>query len=109
MTVYEQIQKALDLIEGNLFTPIRIEQVAAEANMSIRCFYNYFWTITGHTYKEYLLKRRLAEVLPAVRDESGKIIDIALRSGYESHEAFPAPLRKNSLSHRSASGTTGRR
>jgi AraC family transcriptional regulator len=68
--------------------------VAAQAYMSLRSFYNYFWAITGFTYKEYLVKRRLASCLAAIVDGSEKIVDIALRSGYGSHEAFSRAFKK---------------
>jgi AraC-like DNA-binding protein len=94
MTVYEQVQKALDFIEANLCKSVRVKQVAEQAHMSIRSFYNYFWAISGFTYKEYVIKRRLTESLSSVGNGTEKIIDIALRTGYESHEAFSRAFKK---------------
>ena len=88
MTVYEQIQNAIDYIESNLFKQLTCDEVAKNANMSLRSFYNYFWEISGYRYKEYVRKRRLSEALLQLQATEEKIIKIALQTGYESHEAF---------------------
>ena len=88
MTVYEQIQNAIDYVESNLFKQLTCDEVAKNANMSLRSFYNYFWEISGYRYKEYVRKRRLSEALLQLQATEDKIIKIALQIGYESHEAF---------------------
>ena len=59
MTIYEQIQNAVDYIEKNLFERQSSDEIADSIIYS-RSFYNYF-SITGYTYKEYVIKRRLTE------------------------------------------------
>jgi AraC family transcriptional regulator len=88
MTIYEQIQKSVDYIEENLFTRLSSDQVAQSAYMSSRSFYNYFWSVTGYSYKEYVIKRRLTEAMNILLTSEEKILNIALNIGYESHEAF---------------------
>jgi AraC family transcriptional regulator len=88
MTIYEQIQKAVDFIEKNLFTRLRSGQVARSVYMSSRSFYNYFWAVTGYSFKEYVRKRRLTEAMKILKGSEEKVIFIALNTGYESHEAF---------------------
>jgi AraC family transcriptional regulator len=88
MTIYEQIQKSLDYIDANLFTKLTYEKAAESAFMSARSFYNYFWAVTGHTYKEYVKKRRLAEAVRILGSRGKRILDAALEIGYESHESF---------------------
>jgi AraC-like DNA-binding protein len=88
MTVYDQIQNSIDYIENNLAQRLTCKTAAREAHMSVRSFYNYFWAVAGFTYKEYVVKRRLAKALAKIRKRENKIIDIAFDSGYESHEAF---------------------
>ncbi len=88
MTVYEQIQKSIDYIERNLTRKLTCGTAAREADMSVRSFYNYFWAVAGVTYKEYVKKRRMAKALAEIRKGEDKIIDVALDSGYQSHEAF---------------------
>jgi AraC family transcriptional regulator len=88
MTIYEQVQAALDHMEGRLFAPLSRAGVARAAGMSDRSFAHYFWALTGYSYKEYLVKRRLAEAALLLTAPGPKVIDVALEVGYRSHEAF---------------------
>lgn len=88
MTIYEQIQKSVDYIEDNLFAKLTFEQVARAVFMSGRSFYNYFWSVTGYSYKEYVIKRRLSEAKKVLLSSQETVLSIALNIGYESHEAF---------------------
>jgi AraC-like DNA-binding protein len=88
MTVYEQIQHAINFIENNLTRKLTCGMAAREAHMSIRSFYNYFWALAGVTYKEYVVKRRMSKALSDLLKGENKIIDVAFDSGYQSHEAF---------------------
>lgn len=88
LTIYEQIQKTINFIEDNLSNRLRSEDVAGEANMSVRSFYNYFWAISGYNFKQYVIKRRLAESLTLLKSDLLQVVDVAFESGYESHESF---------------------
>jgi AraC-like DNA-binding protein len=88
MTIYEQIQNAIDYIESNLFSKLNYSTVAKAAKMSARSFYNYFWSITGYTYKEYVIKRRMSVSVKILLSSEEQIINIAFDAGYESPEAF---------------------
>jgi len=88
MTIYEQIQSALDYIEGRLFSDLRLDGAAREAGMSSRSFHHWFWAVTGYSFKEYVVKRRMSEAQVLLSTTDERVIDIALRVGYESHEAF---------------------
>jgi len=88
MTIYEQIQRTIDYIEENLSSQLRCEFVADKANMSVRSFYNYFWVISGFSYKQYVIKRRLTKALDLLQQDSLQIVDVAFESGYETHESF---------------------
>ena len=94
MTIYEQIQKSIDFIEENLFEKLTLDKVSNSCFMSSRNLYNYFWTITGHSYKEYVIKRRLSEASIRLSCSNENIINIALYIGYESHEAFTRAFKK---------------
>jgi AraC-like DNA-binding protein len=94
MTIYEQIQRALDGIEAALFSRLGRKDAAGAAGMSERSFQDYFWAVTGYSYKEYVVKRRLAEALRLLSDSRKGILEIALEVGYESHEAFGRAFKK---------------
>lgn len=88
MTVYQQIQTAIDYIENNLNNKLNCELISTTANMSVRSFYNYFWSITGYKYGIYVRKRRLSASLNLLRNTKKNILSIALEIGYETHESF---------------------
>lgn len=62
--------------------------------MSARSFSEYFWIITGFTYKEYLVKRRLSESVLELNESNNRILSIALNYGYSSNEAFSRSFKK---------------
>lgn len=88
ITIYEQIQRSIDFIEDNLFSKLTYEKVAKAVFMSSRSFYNYFWAVTGFSYKEYVIKRRLSEGMRRLQESDETVLSTALTIGYESHEAF---------------------
>ena len=94
MTIYEQIQRTIDYLEDNLSSQLTCEDVADEANMSVRSFYNYFWAITGFSYKQYVIKRRLTRALDLIGKNNLQIVDVAFESGYETHESFSRAFKK---------------
>ena len=94
MTIYEQIQKSIEHIEDNLFSKLTSGKVAKAAFMSVRSFYNYFWSVSGYSYKEYVIKRRLTEAMKALAGSKKSVLDVALDTGYESHEAFSRAFKK---------------
>ncbi len=94
MTIYEQIQLSIEFIEANLFSKLTHGKAADSAHMSPRTFYNYFWAVTGFTYKEYVTKRRLAEAMKVLVSSEEKVLDVALSIGYESHESFTRAFRR---------------
>ena len=94
MTIYEQIQCAIEFIESNLSENIKCAETAAESNMSERSFNNYFNCVTGFSFKQYLMKRRLSRSLELLCDDRFQVVDVALESGYETHESFTRAFRK---------------
>lgn len=48
----------------------------------------------GVSFKEYLLRRRLSLAATALLDDDSRILDVALRYGFSSHEAFTRAFRR---------------
>lgn len=96
MTIYEQIQKSVDYLEARIAqgAAIRGEGDAArslaarEAGMSDRSFVTWFQAVTGLTFGEYARRRRLDRARALLDDAGSSVLEIALDSGYRSHEAF---------------------
>ncbi|MDJ0960067.1 MAG: helix-turn-helix transcriptional regulator [Acidimicrobiia bacterium] len=88
LTIYEQIQLAIDLIEKDLSASVPATVAARSAGMSLRSLHRYFPSLTGYTFGEYARKRRLSEARDRLMANDVSILAIAIESGYDSHEAF---------------------
>jgi len=91
MTIYEQIQKSVEWAEAQE-RPAQ-DEAAREAGMSVRSYTTWFWAVTGMTYREYVVRRRLERARQMLADTERLVIDVALDAGYSSHEAFSRAFR----------------
>lgn len=87
MTFLDQIQNAIDFIEEHLHDNLSLDEIAKQANFSRWHFQIVFNSAVGETVKDYIRKRRLSESLEDLKTDK-RIIDIALRAGFESQEAY---------------------
>ncbi|SCY61400.1 helix-turn-helix domain-containing protein [Alkaliphilus peptidifermentans] len=81
-------QNAINFIEDNLYNDIVLEEVANVSKFSLYHFYRVFSTLTGLTIKQYIRLRRLSMAAIEMRDTNNSIIDIAVKYGFNSQEAF---------------------
>lgn len=84
----ECISTAIDYIEANLTEEITIEDIAGEAMVSPFYFQKGFAMLCGFTVGDYLKKRRLALAGSELMATDAKIIDLALKYGYDSPDSF---------------------
>lgn len=82
------IQRAIDYTEAHLTNEIDYETAAKEAASSVFHFQRMFSLLCGYTLGDYIRKRRLSLAAEELRRREEKIIDIALRYGYDSPESF---------------------
>lgn len=108
MDILNQLNNAVDYIETHLDTDIRIGEAAKIACESEDGFKRIFRSLTGMTVKEYIRKRRLSLAVDDIH-RGEKIIDIAIKYGYDSTDSFrraftaqhsvtPAAVRNSSVS-----------
>lgn len=101
----ECISKAVSYIEDHITEELTIENIAKQALISPFYFQKGFAMLCGFTVSEYIKKRRLALAGAEIVSANEKIIDIALKYGYDSpdsftkafirfHGATPASVRK---------------
>lgn len=83
-----RMNSALDYIEANLADEISYERIARLACCSKYHFQRMFPFITGVTLSEYIRRRRLTLAAFELQSTDIKVIDAALKYGYESPEAF---------------------
>jgi AraC family transcriptional regulator len=85
----ERMNRAIDYIEANLTEEIQLRETAHMACCSSYQFQRMFSFITDVTLSEYIRRRRLTlAALDLQRDDLAKVIDVALKYGYESPISF---------------------
>ena len=84
----EEIGEAISYIEENITEKIAIEEVAKKAFMSQFYFQKGFAMLCGFTVGEYIRRRRLTLAGSELVSTNEKIIDIALKYGYDSPDSF---------------------
>lgn len=82
------LNKALDYIEGHLLEELPCEEIAAQVFISNFHFQRCFSLLTGTTVGEYIRNRRLSLAGQELAASDEKVIDIALKYGYETPESF---------------------
>lgn len=79
--------EALDCLEKNLDGTISLEELSRLAGCSAYHFQRMFSYLAGVPQKEYIRRRRMTRAAADLR-EGEKVLDVALRYGYDSPTAF---------------------
>ncbi len=88
MDTVTQLQRAIDYIEAHLTDELKIEDIAAQSYMSSSRLQRIFSVLCDLTLGEYIRYRRLTLAGKELQETKGKVIDTALKYGYESPESF---------------------
>lgn len=94
MEAWESIQKTLDHIELNLKETMDMETLANLANLSPYYYQKLFRRLVGKPVMEYVKLRRLAQAADKLRLEGGKILNLAIEYGFNSHETFTRSFKE---------------
>lgn len=84
----DRMNCAMDYIEANLAEDISYDRLAQIACCSTYHFQRMFSFITGVPLSEYIRRRRLTIAAFELQTTDAKVIDVAMKYGYESPEAF---------------------
>lgn len=90
----ESIQRAVDYIELNLAKNLRLSDIAKETGYSMYHFDRIFKYTLGESIIEYVRKRRLTEAANELIRTKNRIIDIAIKYGFDSQQAFTTAFTK---------------
>jgi AraC family transcriptional regulator len=82
------LQKAIDYVEDNLIEELDYEKIAAKACVSSFHFQRIFSIMCNYSLGEYIRNRRLTLAGAELNQSSVKVIDVALKYGYESPDSF---------------------
>ena len=88
------MQKAIDYIENHLTEKIDYDMVAAQSFSSSFHFQRVFGILCGFTIGEYIRNRRLSLAGSELATTDAKVIDVALKYGYESPDSFAKAFQK---------------
>ncbi len=88
------LQKAIDYIENHLTDEIDYEAVASQSFSSSYHFQRIFSILCGFTIGEYIRNRRLSLAGSELAKGDIKVIDAALKYGYESPDSFAKAFQK---------------
>jgi len=88
MDMLKQINDAVSYVEENLTEEIEMERIAQIACVTKESYLRFFSYITGMTLKEYIRRRRLTLAAYELRNSNLRVIDIAVKYGWDSADAF---------------------
>ena len=82
------INNAIEYMEGHLTDEITLADIAKHVNLSAFHFQRAFSLLAEMSPAEYLRKRRLSQAGAELTGGDVKVIDVALKYGYDSPESF---------------------
>ena len=82
------INSAIAYMEEHLTERIELEDIAKSVHLSPFHFHRAFSMLTGMSPAEYLRRRRLSQAGAELARGKEKIIDVALKYGYDTPESF---------------------
>lgn len=103
------IEEAVEYIEKNITSDLTVSRIALEVNISPFYFQKGFSMLCGYTVGEYIRLRRLSLAGGDLLLSDSKVIDLAVKYGYDSPDSFtkaftrfhgstPTDIRRNGAS-----------
>ena len=89
-----QFNQTMDYLEQQLTGEVDMKRFQQLSGYSYPLFSRLFSILADMTLAEYLRNRRLSEAVTDLRGSTEKVIDIALKYGYESSDAFSSAFKK---------------
>ncbi len=88
MDILKQLNDAIAYIEENICNEIDTDKIAQIALCSYDKFSRFFSYMTGMTIAEYIRKRKLTLAAYELMNSNLRVIDVAVKYGYNSADAF---------------------
>jgi len=90
----EGLQNAIEYMENNLTENIKVKDIADKAYVSEFHFQRIFSMLCGFSVAEYIRNRRLALAARDLIGSNARVIDIAIKYGYDSPDSFARAFTK---------------
>ena len=94
MNIYKQLNALTEYIEDNLENDLRPEILTKFLNTNLYTAGKLFTVFTGQTFSDYVRKRRLSLAGYDLYSTDLRVIDVALKYGYENATAFSRAFEK---------------
>ena len=95
MELLDRMMDAIDYMEKHMEEQLDIEEIAKAAYSSTFHFQRMFHMLTGMTVAEYMRKRKLTLAAQELAMSSdARVLDVALKYGYDSPESFAKAFRR---------------
>jgi AraC-like DNA-binding protein len=94
MNYFLYLKAALSFIEGNLPSGVGADDAARVAGFSPSHFHTVFRAAMGMPPAQYIRARRLLHAAKELAESRGRVVDVALKYGFESHETFTRAFRR---------------
>ena len=89
-----RMNQTIDYVENNLNQEIDYEEISRIMGCPLSVFQRSFTQITGISLSEYVRNRKLTCAAYDLQNTDYKIIDIAMKYGYESSDAFSVAFKR---------------
>ena len=90
----EGFQASISYIEENLTEPLDITEIAGIAGLSPFYYQRIFGALCGITVGDYLRARRMTLAAQELAGTDAKVIDVALKYGYDSPDSFARAFQR---------------
>lgn len=102
-----RMNRALDYIEAHLADEMDYGEIAKAACCSLYHFPRMFAAVTSLTLSEYVRRRRLTQAAYDLAQKNERVIDVAVKYGYESADAFARAFYRQHKVHPSKARESG--
>lgn len=82
------MQRAIDYVEAHITEELNYDEIARQSYSTAYHFQRVFGLLCGYTLGEYIRNRRLTLAGSELAGSSVKVIDVALKYGYDNPDSF---------------------
>lgn len=94
MNFIQSFNRTMEYIESVLEESVEERQITLLSGYSYGMFRRLFSILTGMTLSEYMRNRKLTKAAEELQNHRGKVLDIAIKYGYESSNSFGAAFKQ---------------
>ncbi|GGA41231.1 helix-turn-helix transcriptional regulator [Psychrobacillus lasiicapitis] len=94
MEHYELVENALVYIEDNIEESLSLESVSNHFNISKFYFHRLFSAMTGYSFNNYLLSRRLNTSVSLIQNKKLSLTDVAYRLNFGTPSSFTRAFKR---------------